>query len=465
MRPVTIIKLLILIFTVSLAAGCATVSLPEKDLKERLEYNESVQNRYRLDPQWWKIYNDPRLDRLVDQALRNNIDLAKAAISVNRALYQARLIGADLVPSFSGSLDGSASRNISEHVNSNVSVGGDLRISYELDLWQKVADSVSASKWEYQATLEDREAARLALIGSVVDSYYNLAYLNDAIIATEDSIKNYRSIAEKIRVKYDVGKVASVEVAQAQQSLLSAENNLSDLLTQRKNVEQTLRDLLNLKPTEPLDLGGITLIGFELPGVDLNVPLSVLANRPDLKAAEFRIQKAFKNVSEAEKAWLPSITLSSALGSSGANLGSAFDNPVASGAVSISLPFLDWNRVRWNLRISEADFETTRLDFEQALTTALNEVDTWYYTYRQARTSLTNTEKKYVYDLKISSYYRDRYTSGAGELSDWLGALNTANSSRLSMLNSRYQTVNYENMIYKAMAGRYVDRADIGEYI
>ena len=307
------------------------------------------------------------------------------------------------------------------------------------------------------ATLKDRETARLALVGSVVDAYYNLAYLNDAVTATRDNIKNYRAMAEKILLKYEAGKVASVEVDQTRQSLLSAENNLSDLLTQRKNIERTLRDLLNLKPEEALDLGGgPTLAGLVAPPIDLEVPLAVLANRPDLKAAEFRIQSAFKNVSETEKAWLPSISLSSALSSSGRDIGSAFNNPVAAGTISLSLPFLDWNRLRWNLRLSEADFESARLAFEQALTTALNEVDAWYYTYRQSATTLSNTEKKYAYDLKISAYYRDQYEAGAGELSDWLNALNTANSSRLAMFSSLYQMINYENMIYKAMAGRYV---------
>lgn len=452
------LKISLLIIMASFATACSNITLPDQTLQERLQYTETIQARYKIDPQWWKIYNDPVLNRTVEQALRNNIDLARAALSVNRALYQANLIGADLVPSFSGGLDNSASRNIGEHDSSNLSAGGDLRVSYELDLWQRVADSVSAREWEYQATLEDRESARLALVGSVVDAYYNLAYLNDAVKATQDNIKNYRAMAETIRVKYEAGKVASVEVDQTQQSLLSAENNLSDLLTQRKNTERSLRELLNLKPEESLDLGnGPTLARFTVPKIDLNVPLSVLANRPDLKAAEFRIQSAFKNVSEAEKAWLPGISLSSTLSSSGLNLGNAFSNPVAAGAVAITLPFLDWNRIRWNLRLSENDFESVRLAFEQALTTALNEVDTWYFTYRQSEITLANTTQKFTHDLRISNYYRDQYEAGAGELSDWLSALNTANSSRLSMFSSRYQTINYENMIYKAMAGRYVE--------
>lgn len=447
-----------LVLLVSVLTGCAQVSRPDRNLAERLEYNEAIRARYQLDPDWWLIYNDEQLNGLVAQALANNIDLAKAAVSVNKALFQAKLLAADLVPSFSGGLEASARKNIREGGHSTRSIGGNLGLSYELDLWRRVADSVSAAAWEYQASLEDEEAARLAIVGSVVDAYYQLAYLNDALAATEQNLKNYRSIETTVSAKHQAGKVAAVEPAQARQSILSAENSRVDYLDQRKAAEQTLRNLLNLGPDQPLGLKGPSLARFKLPEVNLNIPLSVLANRPDLRAAEFRVEKAFKQVEAAEKGWLPSISLSSALSSSAGNWREAFNNPIASGTVSINLPFLDWSSVLYNLRISEADFENVRLDFEQTLTTALNEVDTYYYSYGQSLKTLANTRRKYAYDLRISNYYQDRYQAGAAELSDWLSALNTANSSRLSALSDLYRSLQTQTMLHKALAGRYVDR-------
>ncbi len=457
--PTRLRLLLTLLCLAALATGCARVSRPDKNLAERLEYDAVVRARYQLDPDWWQVYNDEQLNRVVLLALNNNIDLAKAAVSINRALYQANLLAADLGPTFSGGLDASARKNIHEGGPSSRSVGGDIGLSYEVDIWRKIADSVSAQEWEYRATIEDLAGARLALINSVVDAYYNLAYLNDAIVVAEKNIRNYRAIENTIQAKYEAGKVAGLEPAQARQSVLNAEINLTDLQTQRKSVEQTLRDLLNLKPDQPLDLIGPTLARLEPPPLDLNIPLSVLANRPDLRAAEFRVERAFKNVEAAEKGWLPTSSLSSAISSTGDRLRYAFNNPVASGAVAVGLPFLDWSGVLYNLRISETDFESVRLDFEQALTTALNEVDTFYYTYRQTLKNMTNTRRKYVYDVRISKYYQDRYESGASELSDWLNALNTVNTSRQASLNSLYQTVQDGNMVYKALAGRYVDRS------
>ena len=125
------------------------------------------------------------------------------------------------------------------------------------------------------------------------------------------------------------------------------------------------------------------------------------------------------------------------------------------GSVAINLHFLNWQRLKWENKTAQANFDSARLDFEQALTTALNEVAANYQYYRQAEASLGNLESKYRLDQKNSRYYQTRYQYGKNELSDWLSALNTEYSSAQNLLNQRYQALKYENMVYKAMAGRY----------
>ncbi len=439
-----------------LLAGCSNVRAPEQNLNERLQFNQEVASRYQLNDKWWTIYQDAQLNQLVQTALDNNIDLAKSAINVNKALYQANLLGADLVPSFSGKVTASTSKNVKTSEPSSRSFGGNLSLSYELDLWRKLADSADAQQWEYKASIEDLQAAKLTLINNVVDAYYHLAYLQGAIGVAEQNISYYQKIVNLTQIKHKSGKIDSHNTVQANQSLLSARNSLLDLQTQRKNTEQTLRNLLNLKPGDSLDDRYPDLLKVNLTQVDLNVPLSVLANRPDLRAAEFRLQKAFKNARASEKSWYPGISLGAALNTSSDHAKSAFNVPFTSGNVGISLPFLQWNTIKWNVKLSEAEYESTRLNFEQALTTALNEVDTYNNNYRNTRATLDNITKKYALDSKNSQYYKIRYQNGANELSDWLDALNTENTSRQSVLNNRYQIIQQENMIYKAMGGRHI---------
>jgi len=435
-------------------SGCATAERRPVTLEERLP-PPPAPTSYRQDPDWWRAYNDPTLNSLVETALRNNVDYAKAAISVNRTLYQAKLIGTDLLPTFSGDLSASASRHIRTGDSSTRSVGYDLSVSYELDLWRKLADSADAAEWEYQATVEDRESARLALINNVINAYFNLCYLDEAITVTEETVANYERLLRIAEARFSTGKSDSVEPAQSKQSLLQARNNLLDFQTRKKTAEQTLRDLLNATPGMECGIAYASLLEARMPPADLDVPVGVLANRPDLRAAEHRLHSAFKDLSATEKSWYPSVTLGSSLRSSDNHIRTAFDFPVAGGSITVSLPFLDWNRVYWNVKISEADFDTVKLDFEKALTTALNEVDAYAFAADRAALMVRNVDEKYVHDRDISLYYRQRWDAGAGELLDLLNAMNTEASSRLSLLTSRYDQIKYENLLYQALAGRY----------
>ena len=426
-----------------------------RPLPEQLNYDSAVSVQYHADKEWWKIYGDAQLNQLVEIALQNNLDLAKSAISLNMALYRANLLSANLVPSFSGGLSGSIRKNLRYSDPSINTFSGELSVQYEIDLWRKLADSISAQEWEYEATIEDEAATRLALVNSVINTYYQLAYMNEAVLATKENIENYRKIKQIIQAKYDLGKANALELAQASQSVLSAENSLIDLQTKEKEVSEALRNILNLRPNQPLNIDYPDLLSVVSPGVDLNVPLAVLADRPDLRAAENRLQGAFKDVQATTKSWYPTITLGAAISASSDRILTTFDIPFASGAVKIGLPFLQWNTIKWQIKISEADFEKIRLNFEQSITAALNEVDKYYYWYIKAKDSINTIKEKYNYDIKISQYYNARYNSGASELSDWLNSITTEASSRLSLLNAHYTAIQYENTLYKAMAGRY----------
>ena len=162
------------------SVGCSS-RLPPKPLEEALAYDSHLRNLYVKDENWWHVYGDPQLDNLISTALAANIDFAKTAVAVNKALYQANLIGADLLPTFSATGSESISKPTSTGEPHTKTYSGEANINYELDLWRKLADSASAKEWEYRATQLDRESARLVLINKVVDSYFTLSFLDGAI--------------------------------------------------------------------------------------------------------------------------------------------------------------------------------------------------------------------------------------------------------------------------------------------
>ena len=236
---------------------------------------------------------------------------------------------------------------------------------------------------------------------------------------------------------------------------MSEQNRLIELETQFKEMESSLKNILNTRQEEALNLKFGDILDQKTLGVNLDVPLSVLANRPDLLASQYRLEKSFKTLEAENKNWYPSVSLRTALSSSSNKARSTFDVPFVMGSVSVDLPFLDWTRVKNNIKISEADYQIAFIDFNDTLNQAVNEVAYYYFAYEKSTQSFDNINENYQNSTEITQYYKERYNNGKIEFRDYLQALYSENSLRKSLIQQKYQIIKYENYIYKAMAGRY----------
>ena len=438
-----------------LVSGCATrdYQIPPQGILSESQ----IEQNFHIDREWWKQYNDPTLNRLVDMALERNIDLARSTITVNKALYQARQFGADLVPTISGS--GSAeSRSALDSGTATRSFDASFGLAYELDLWGRLRDSTSAQVWEYHATEQDREATRLALINSVVNTWYSMAYTSRALELSRESLGYYERLLKIMQEKFRSGQTDGLDPAQTEQSLLSQKTTVLTLEEDLRTERQTLRDLLNLRPEEEEALSLPDLLTVKVPTVDLNVPVAALGARPDVNAAEFRLLSSFRNEKAARADLFPSLTIGGTLGASASSSSDLFQSSFIKGLISLNLPFLDWNRVKWNVKIAEADFEDAKLSYEKSVTQALNEVALYYGSLGNAEQQFENIQKKYDADRRVEAYRKARYEQGADELKDWLEALKALNDSRLSVLERKYGVISASNAIWQAMGGRIVGR-------
>ena len=438
-----------------LFAGCALVQQYPTSVAEELKYSAEVKEKYKANEEWWKQYQNAELNRLVDMALANNPDYLKAAININKELYNLNLTKYDLFPTLSGGLNASSQRQISTSDNFASNFSGETGLSYEADLYGKIRDLYSAQEFEYQATVMDKESARLSLINSVVDLYFNLEYLQNTIDVSKKNVKAYQNIQNITNAKYKSGKVDNLEFLQAKQSLLSEQNKLLNSQTQFSELEASLKNILNIRQEDSLNIKYGDILAQQNLGVNLEVPLSVLANRPDLLASQYRLEKAFKNLEAENKTWYPSVSLQGLLGTGSDKARTTFDFPYVLGSVAVDLPFLDWNRVKNNIKLSEADYQITLIDFQDTLNQAVNEVVYYYFAYGNANQILQNTQKNYQNSRLITKYYKNRYDNGKAEFKDYLEAIYSENALRKDLIQQKYQTIKYENYVYKAMAGKY----------
>lgn len=445
----------ILLTTTVLMTGCVSGKYDVPDLKTELNYTREIRQKYPANREWWTEYGNGDLNRLVEQAVANNPDYLKAALNIQKELYSLNLKQSDLFPTMTASLGASSQKRLNKGRDSTNNFSGELALNYELDLYGKIGDARDAQEFELNATVQDRDSAKLALVNSVVDLYFNLEYLRDTINLSKRNVAAYREILNIAEERFNGGKIDRLEVARARQSLISEENALLDAQTQYKEMEQSLRNVLNLKPTDELDLRFGSILAQKPLALNLDAPVAVLANRPDLAAAQYRLKKAFSSMKAEEKNWYPSISLKGAVGSSSQHAKSTFDFPYLLGSVSLNLPFLDWNRVKNNVKISEADYQIALIDFKDALTRALNELSYYAFAYEKTRETYANTRASVLNKADVTAYRRERYAVGKSDLTDLLEAARSENAGKKDLVKQKYQLLKYENYICKAAGGKY----------
>ena len=443
------------IIAVVFFSGCAATQINKNYEQILLDANASSNStaNFTLERDWWKGYNQPRLNELIELALKNNIDLAKSAIAVNKALAQAGVLQADLVPSFNANLGAETGKNIKTGGSWNESYKSGISLSYEIDLWRKLASSADAAIWEANATKYDLEAARLALVNSVAERYFEILYQNESVNLYKILLQNYKQLETVARAKFELGKEEELSLKQIKSSILSAQNRILNAQKSIDAAERTLQNLLNERPGFELNSDG-DLSEVSPQGVNLNVPLYVIGARPDLQAAIARIKEALLNVHSSEKSFYPSVTLGAGLSGGGSSASDAFSLKFLNGNVAINLPFLNYSKLKSRLKISELTFETMKLNYAQTLTTALNEIDASYKNLQKDEAVLRNINENLRNLSSISDIYKLKYELGKTELKNYLEAQNSLLEGRVGVLAQKYKILQDEMNVYKAMAGR-----------
>lgn len=443
------------IIAVVFFSGCAATQINKNYEQILLDANASSNStaNFTLERDWWKGYNQPRLNELIELALKNNIDLAKSAIAVNKALAQAGVLQADLVPSFNANLGAETGKNIKTGGSWNESYKSGVSISYEIDLWRKLANSADAAMWEANATKYDLEAARLALVNSVAEKYFEILYQNESVNLYKILLQNYKQLETVERAKFELGKEEELSLKQIKSSILSAQNRILNAQKSIDAAERTLQNLLNERPGFELNSDG-DLSEVSPQGVNLNVPLYLIGARPDLQAAIARIKEALLNVHSSEKSFYPSVTLGAGLSGGGNSASDAFSLKFLNGNVAINLPFLNYSKLKSRLKISELTFETMKLNYAQTLTTALNEIDASYKNLQKDEAVLRNINENLRNLSSISDIYKLKYELGKTELKNYLEAQNSLLEGRVGVLAQKYKILQDEMNVYKAMAGR-----------
>ena len=411
-----------------------------------------------LADQWWTLFKDPQLNTLVEDVLSRNSNLAVAGINLQQARIQARQtqsqqgvrIGdARVSTGRQFSLDGDGDRS------TGISLGYP-GLSYELDLFGKLANQTEAARWEARATEQDLQATAQSLIGTTAQLYWQLAYLNERYSVVQQNLATAQKTYDLVRVQYRAGAVSGLDLTQAEQAIQSQQATLSQIEQQRVEIRTTLAVLMNM-PVQQLSIQEPQrLPNIALPAIAAGLPASLLSRRPDLNAAELRLRKALANKDANKASYYPSISLTGSLSTgigTSTSLSDALKNPVATLGAGLTLPFLQWNDMKRDLQVNELEYEKAILQYRQTIYEAFADVENALSNRTELTKQVELQRRNVELAEKTERLTEVRYRNGAVALKNLLDAQETTRNARLSLVQTRQNQYNAYVTLLQALGG------------
>ncbi|TSH69922.1 efflux transporter outer membrane subunit [Acinetobacter sp. RF15A] len=464
----TLTKLASALILGSSLVGCAAVvktpyKQPAVELPNGFQNSKALSQHIHADilaDQWWTLFKDPQLNDLVNAVLAANSDLAVAGINLQQARIQARQtqsqqglrIGdARISTGHQFSLEGDGDRS------TGISLGYP-GLSYELDLFGKLANQTEAARWEALASEEDLQATAQSLIGTTAQLYWQLAYLNERHAVVQQNLATAQRTSDLVKVQYRAGAVSGLELTQAEQAIQSQQATLSQIEQQRVETRTSLAVLLNM-PVQQLSLQEPSrLPSIQLPDIEAGLPASLLSRRPDLRATELRLRKALANKDANRASYYPSISLTGSLSTgvgvgSSSSLSSALKNPVATLGAGLTLPFLQWNDMKRDLQVNELEYEKAILQYRQTLYEAFADVENALSNRTELTKQVALQQRNVELAERTERLTEVRYRNGAVALKNLLDAQETTRNARLSLVQTRQSQYNAYVTLMQALGG------------
>jgi len=333
---------------------------------------------------WCTMFGDPRLQRLIELALRNNRDLRLAALNVDAARAQYGIQRAARLPSVDAAVSATRARTganadanppMQETTQNQVGVSVGFS-AFEIDLFGRVRSLSEAALARYFATEQGRRAAQIALVGAVADAYFDERLAQGQLELAGRTLADWRQSLELARRLRTAHQSSGVDVAQAEGQVASAE---ADLEARTRAVARARNALRLLIGTQwPVDLPAALPLERQAVVTRLpeGLPSDLLMRRPDIVQAEQNLAAANADIGAARAAFFPRLSLTSSLGFMSASLSSLFDGGqrVWSVAPQLTVPLFEAGRLRAELRLAEVRKSASVAEYERAIQTAFREV-------------------------------------------------------------------------------------------
>lgn len=422
------------------------------------------------DSGWWRLYQDPVLDRLVADALAANTDLRIAIANLDKARASLRAARSDRLPGTSigaGATYGrtSEAQRAPGAQREDWSYDAGLDIAYEVDLFGRVSRSVEAARGDAQAAEAARDAVRVAIVAETARAYADAASAAERLSVAERTLGLLDQTVSLTGKRFEAGRTSKLDLSRASALREQQRATLPPLRAQR---DAALFRLATLTGRAPADLPAE--VGQRKTTLRLDRPIPVgdgrglLARRPDVREAERRLAAETARIGVATADLYPRISLGGSIGSTGPSLGDMFGGGPLRWLLG---PLLSWNfpnQEAGRARIAEAKASTRAAlaGFDGTVLRALQETETALSAYAHELDRRTALREAAGQALTAATISRAQLREGRVDFLIVLDAERTSANADADLAESDARVANAQVELFRALGGGWqVDPAEL----
>lgn len=404
-----------------------------------------------LPARWWRAFGDAELDRLVEEALRSNFDLATAWERLREAQAIADRESAERFPEIDAFAEAGVQRP--ERADSERLRLG-LSAQYEVDLWGRLQSRSEAERYRAEASRADYHTAALSLSAEVTRTWYQLVEERRQIELVRDQIQTNEEVLELLETRLGTGQVRSVDILRQRQLLESTWEQKTLSEARVRVLEHQLAVLLGRAPQRGVDAARDRLPALPpLPAA--GVPGELVRRRPDLRRAHRELLAADRDLAAAISNRFPRLTISASVATAEGGATSLFQDWILSLAGNLLAPLFDGGARAAEVERQRAVVQQRLHQYGQVALNAFREVEDALAQEEKQRERIQHLEEQLRLANKSYEQLQVEYFNGVGNYIDVLTALADQQQLRRDLLAAERELLEFRVALYRGLAGSF----------
>lgn len=424
------------------------------------ETDSNFQQTLPVEDNWWRNFNDPVLDSLIDVAVKQNYSVQMAADRIAMAKANLRSEQGSYAPTFGLSAGWNrqqTSGNTSSLPQTTTQYAdAALSMSWEIDVFGSIRNRVKAQKENFAASKEEYNAVMVSLCAQVATAYINLREMQQEMQVVMQNCLSQQAVVEITKKRYETGLVSKLDVAQAQSVYYSTKASLPSL---EAGIIQYTNSLAILMGLYPQDVKYLMDAPRPLPDyietVGIGIPANLLLRRPDIRSAERQVNAQAASLGASKSDWWPQVFVKGSIGFASHDIDKIANHNSLTYEIApaISWNFFQGGKLAQATRLAKAQLDETVRQFNQTVLTSVQEVDNAMSAYKNSIKQIVALREVVNQGQQTLDLSLDLYKQGLTPFQNVLDAQRSLLSYENQLTQAKGSSLLYLIKLYQALGG------------